>query len=823
MVWAPEAPATGSSRLELLRRLDTGPRGLLESEAEARLRLHGENTLPLRRPLSWPRRLARSLRDPFTMVLLGLGLISALITSWGTAGVIIVLVAVSCALRSNGEYRADRSTAALRALVTTTATVRRRPSPDAAPREREIPADQLVPGDVVKLGPGDLVPADVRLLRASGFTVHQAALTGESAPVPKEAPDQPDGHGHGHLCWQGSGVASGTALAVVLTTGAGTLFAGAYRARRPASAFDRSVNDLSWTLVRLTLVIPPIALVLNALLRGHALEALPFAVAVAVGLTPEMLPVVVTTALARGSAQLARAGVIVKRLPALHDLGAADVLCLDKTGTLTCDRPVVDGSFAPDGRRDPEVLRWAALNAFWTLHLSDPPVPDVLDEAVLAGAPDLGDAEGVEAWPFHPVRRVSRVLVRDGGTEVMVIKGAVEAVLELCGQVPEGARETAERLAGRGLRVLAVALRHGDEPAPVLAGYVTLVDELAPNAAGALSELSRHGVATKVLTGDHPATAARVCRDLGLPVEQVVDASLLTDAELAEATERATVFARCTPEHKARVVRALREAGHTVGFLGDGVNDLPAMVAADVGVCPRDAVDITREAADIVLTHKDLAAIGLAVTAGRTSTANIVTYLRVALSSNVGNVIAMLVAGLSLPFLPMLPVQVLVQNVCFDAAQLAFAADRPDPRLVRRPYRLRPPTILRFILGFGALNAVADLSTFAVLTWAVGTSGQSAFHTGWFVENLLTQAVIMLLLRPATPVPRPLWLATGALATVAVLLPLSPAAGALGLTALPPASHLLLFAVVLAYGVTLAVVTRRIARRASDAPRLPVV
>ncbi|MEU6719348.1 HAD family hydrolase [Nonomuraea sp. NPDC046802] len=351
-------------------------------------------------------------------------------------------------------------------------------------------------------------------------------------------------------------------------------------------------------------MIPPIALILNALLRGHALEALPFAVAVAVGLTPEMLPVVVTTAPARGSAQLARASVIVKRLPAPHDLGAADVLCLDKTGTL-CDR-VVDGSFAPDGRRDPEVLRRAAMNAFWTLHLSDPPVPDVLDEAVLA-----------------------------------------------------------------------VALRRDDEPAPVLAGYVTLVDELAPDAAGALSELSRHGVATKVLTGDHPATAARVCRDLGLPVEQVVDASLLTDAELAEATERATVFARRTPEHKARVVRALREAGHTVGFLGDGVNDLLAMVAADVGVCPRDAVDITREAADV--------------------------------------------------------------------------------------------------------------------------------------------AVIMLL-RLATPVPCPLWLATGALATVAVLLPLSPAADVLGLTVLPPASHLLLFAVVLAYGVTLAVATRRIVRRAADTP-----
>ncbi|MFH8378379.1 magnesium-translocating P-type ATPase [Streptomyces cyaneofuscatus] len=864
-------PAVGTSvpesmrtSLHVLRSLESGPRGLVEAHAEERLARFGENVLPSWRPVPWPRRFVRSLRDPFTSVLLCLGLVSAVVSAWGTACVILALVAVSCLLRSTEEHRAHRSTAALRELVATTATVVRRTSTDAPSRERDIPVADLVPGDVIRLGPGDLVPADVQVLRAGGLTVHQSALTGESAPVAKRPLDAPDpalaGAGpfaQPQLCFQGSSVTSGSGTAVITATAGATRFAAAHdgRARqRGTSAFDRSVQGISWTLIRFMLLTPPLVLMANAALRGRGLETLPFAVAVAVGLTPEMLPVIVTTALARGAARLARtSGVIVKRLPALHDLGAVDVLCLDKTGTLTEDRPVVETAVDGSDLPDPGVLRWAALSALWTLQLAELPAPDALDEAVLDAAEEAegwGPAaayEGVAALPFDPVRRVATaVLRRPGrlGVHTLVTKGAVEAVLERCaldGEERERLLALAARKAESGLRLLAVAradrpARHGaytpaDERGLTFVGLVALRDVPAPSAADALDVLARRGVTVKVLTGDHPGTAARACEDLGLRTDagggfgEVVTAELvdtLSDAELARVADRATVFARCTPEHKARIVSALRAAGRTTGFLGDGVNDLPALHAADVGICPRNAVDVAREAADVVLAEKDLTAIDRAVLAGRHSSGNIATYLRITLSSNLGNVIAMLTAGLMLPFLPMLPAQVLVQNLCFDAAQLAFAFDRPGANALRRPAVLRSRDFLRFITGFGLLNAAADLATFGVLALALhnaaGTDGEAAFHAGWFTENLLTQALVMVLLRTGRSAAErraggPLRAAAAGLAAVGVLLPLTPLGPLLGMSALPLLYYLLLGSVLGLYAVGLTAARRRYERR----------
>ncbi|MFD5643731.1 cation-transporting P-type ATPase, partial [Streptomyces anulatus] len=481
---AAPAPGTGPTSLQTLRALDSGPRGLLESEAEIRLGRTGENVLPARRPVPWPRRFLRSLRDPFTSVLLCLGLVSALVSAWGTAGVILALVGVSCLLRSAEEHRADRSAAALRELVATTATVVRRASDDAPPLEREAPVADLVPGDVIRLRPGDLVPADVQLLRSDGLTVHQSALTGESAPVAKRALDVPDPALSGagpfaqpQWCFQGSSVTSGSGTAVIVATGGATRFAAAHDGRagqRGTSAFDRSVQGISWTLIRFMLLTPPLVLMANAALRGRGLETLPFAVAVAVGLTPEMLPVIVTTTLARGAARLARtSGVIVKRLPALHDLGAVDVLCLDKTGTLTEDRPVVAEATDGTDRPDPDVLRWAAVSALWTLRLAELPSADALDEAVLDAAEECGPSaaeevdpeayEGVAVLPFDPVRRVATAVVgRPGrlGVHTLVTKGAVEAVLDRCA-VDREERDRllalADRKAETGLRLVAVA------------------------------------------------------------------------------------------------------------------------------------------------------------------------------------------------------------------------------------------------------------------------------------------------------------------------------------------------------------------------------
>ncbi|MEV0275279.1 HAD-IC family P-type ATPase [Streptomyces sp. NPDC050610] len=996
------------STLQALRALESGPRGLLESEAAERLALHGGNTVPGRRPTPWPRRFARSLRDPFTAVLLCLGLISATAASWGTSLVIAVLVTVSCALRSTGEHRADRSAAALRSLVATTATVQRRQdeaAEAAPPRTRELPVDELVPGDVIRLGPGDLIPADVRLLRATGLTVHQAALTGESVPVAKHAPDAAGRTGvppkvsraadavpfdQPHLCFQGSSVASGSGTALVVATGSDTVFSGTYarrRRQRPATAFDRSVNGISWTLIRFMLLTAPLVLLVNALVRGRGMETLPFAVAVAVGLTPEMLPVIVTTALARGAARLARGGkVIVRRLPALHDLGAADVLCIDKTGTLTQDRPAVDRAVDADGAPDPDVLHWAAVNALWTLQLAELPAPDALDEAILDADEEHGstadDTTGIDALPFDAARRLSTAVVRAPGGRTgqvtLVVKGAVEDVLERCSHVaaggaeepdgagpharralgceegartdvhaaeplgpgargPEGAvrpygvergeelravaddgavraeggsvraegdairaegdgvraeghagdavrpygqehsggigtgtadgaggprpglrivgagpaerrgtagaralddgerarlARLAEESAADGLRVLAVALADrpargrpfttADERGLTFIGFVCLRDTPAPTAADALAVLARRGVDVKVLTGDHPGTAARACRDLGLEPGEVVTAARIDasdDAALAELAAGTTVFARCSPEHKARVVAALRSAGHTTGFLGDGVNDLAALHAADVGICPRDAVDVTREAADVVLASKDLTDLDQAIVTGRRSTVNIAAYLRITLSSNFGNVIAMLAAGLMLPFLPMLPAQVLVQNLCFDAAQLALAFDRPGPGAHRRPTVLRPRALTRFVSGFGLLNACADLATFGVLALAVPAlaagAGQEAFHAGWFTENLLTQALVILLLRSGRRASVPVRAATAALAVLALALPLSPLAPALGMTALPPLYYGLMAVVLSVYGTVLALAAARYDRRAA--------
>lgn len=834
--------------LQVLRRLNSSPRGLSEQDAQERLARHGENAVLAAGAPGLARTLLRAARDPFVAVLLCLDGVSLVIRNAYSVAVITILAAVSCGLRVREERAAARATAALRALAVTTATVVRRPLRGAPAVSREIPVDQLVPGDIVQVGPGDVVPADVRLVRSASLTVGQADLAGESQPAVKRAGDgAPDGSSVldcAWLCLAGTSVLTGSGTAVVVATGEGTYLGAARRdalSRRSETCFDRGVRRVSWTLIRLMFISACLVLAANAIWRNERGEALLFVVSVAVGLTPEMLPVVVTTALARAARVMTGGGVIVKRLPALHNLGAMDVLCTDKTGTLTEGRPAVDFCLDPRGQPDPEVLRWAWQNSFWSVEAAGGPVCNSLDEALLGRAEDLGlardaDITDADLVPFDPARRLATVVVRQPGRpfHLLITKGAPEEVLASCSRVATGdgsaaldragvkrLAAVAEKYAADGAQVLAVAtaevparLGHygpADERGLTLVGFIGFRDRPEASAATALRALAARGIKVKIVTGDHPLLAVRACQQAGIePVATLTgeDIDRLADGSLARAAASAVVFARVGPEQKARIVRALRAAGHTVGFLGDGVNDVAALRSADVGISVESALDAAREAAEVVLARKDLTALAGAVGQGRRAIANIIKYIKITVSSNAGNVGSMLVAGAVLPFLPMLPLQVLIQNVCFDFSQLAMAFDGVGESSLLRPRTFDQRDLMRFVACFGLVNMLADLATFALL-WRTGThggsAGRAAFRAGWFTENLLTQALAMVLLRgrhSPSARDRPAWpvlLAAAALGVTGVWLPFSPLAGAIGMQAPPLAFFPLLAAVLGGY------------------------
>ncbi|PYC73881.1 magnesium-translocating P-type ATPase [Streptomyces tateyamensis] len=880
------ARPAGAARLgrhPLLRLLDSTPRGLTEQQAEERLARYGENSVL---PLPGPGRLRRTLTalaDPFTALLAALTVVSTAVDSVGTAVILGLLVLTAVGLRLAGERRSASALRELRDLLPATATVLRRAVAAELPLARELPAEQLVPGDVVRLAGGDAVPADLRLLRAEGLTVDQSALTGESEPVPRHAPDLPPPAAAApfeepHLLFAGSTVRTGTATALVLATGAATRFGAAHRpseqpapewARwpRPAadpsadapsapsagapsgrwrlrsagrragsaagpSAVQRGVRRAVRALILFMAAAVPATVLADGLLHGWSRSLLPFAVAAAVGLTPELLPVVVSSVLARGGRQLGRQGLLVRGPGTVGELGALDVLCLDKTGTLTSGEAAVVGGLDPYGRPASAPLRWAAVAA--EAALAEAEDFDPLDEALLLAAETAGLPGGPagltvrQVLPFDPVQRTGGVLLGGAGRRLLVVKGAPEAVLARCAGPGADERERLAALvaeqARSGLRLLAVARAQGPArlgaPEPdgplELVGFVALSDEPVESAAGAVAALAGAKVRVTVLTGDHPGSAARLCGQLGLPVAQVLlggELAALTDRELAAAAAGGAVFARCDPEQKARVVRALRRADRTVGFLGDGVNDVPALRAADVGIATAGAVGAARAWADLQLGGQDLATAGRALAAGREAVARVAAYLRIALSCNLGNSVSMLVGGVLLPFLPMLPVQVLLQNLCFDAAQLSFAVGGRTIRPSGRPVRLPWGTLAAFAAVFGLLNSVSDLALFGAVRWSGadlgGAAAQGAFHTAWFTENLITQALalpVLYCLGDAGPRPRPprpvQWAAAG-LAVVGVLLPLGPLGRALGFAPLPVAAYGPLALVVLGYAVLL--------------------
>ncbi|MFI6470735.1 magnesium-translocating P-type ATPase [Streptomyces sp. NPDC050516] len=855
---------------QVLKEYGVDREGLCQAEVLDRQERHGLNVVAQERAPRWYAQLARAYANPFIAVLVFL----AAVMYWqdpADPGVIIlsVMVAISGLLRFWQEFRSGRAADALKKLVTTTTAVQRRAGRGALTTTVEIPMDQVVPGDMVKLGAGDLIPADLRLVTAKDLMVSQAALSGESLPVAKtdvrpgednrSAPGA-DPVEAGNLCLMGTSVTSGTATGVVVATGADTYFgsmAGSLVGERPQTNFDHGVRNVSFLLIRFMLVMVPVVFAINGFTKGDWDEAFLFAIAVAVGLTPEMLPMVVSANLARGAVAMAKKKVVVKRLNAIQNLGAMDVLCTDKTGTLTEDRIVLDRYLDVHGAADNEVLEYGYLNAHFQTGLRN-----LMDQAVIDR---VGEAEEVvvdarfsmvDEIPFDFARRrMSVVLNRNGllggagrADHVLITKGAVEEVVALCTHMMDrGERveltdqlrwhvtRTAEDNNRQGLRVLAVATRTmptaratytvADESGLTLVGFLAFLDPPKADAAAALRGLADKGIAVKVVTGDNELVAARVCADVGIEVGTVVtgpEVDALNDAALRRLAAHTTVFAKINPVQKARIVRALQADGHTVGFLGDGINDAAALRDADVGISVDTAVDIAKESADIILLEKDLTVLEQGVVQGRTTFGNTIKYVKMTASSNFGNVFSVLVASAFIPFQPMLAIMLLVQNLVYDIAQLATPWDRMDEEYLRKPRNWDAKGIGRYMVAIGPISSIFDIAMFVIMWNVFGAnseSNQALFQSGWFIEGLLSQTLIVHMIRTRkipfiqSRATWPVMVMTILAVATGLYLPFSPLAPTLGFVPVPMSYFPWLVGVLLAYCTLTQVVKGWYARR----------
>lgn len=828
----------------VLERLESRREGLSETEAEERRQRDGLNEVDQDRPIGAWMHLWYCYCNPFNLLLTVLTTISWLTEDVEAAVVIGSMVAISTLLRFIQEKRSNRAAEKLKAMVSNTATVFRSAEDDGPALRVEVPIRQLVPGDVLWLSAGDMVPADVRLLSAKDLFVGQAALTGESLPVEKFAQLRDARQGNplerDSLCFMGTTVVSGSALAVVIGTGTRTYF-GSLAERVIASdptptAFQTGVNRVSWLLIRFMLVMAPVVLLINGFTKGDWLEAALFALSIAVGLTPEMLPMIVTSTLAKGAVVLSRRKVIVKRLDAIQNFGAMDILCTDKTGTLTQDRIVLERHTDAFGQVQDRVLQLAFLNSHYQTGLKN-----LLDVAVLEHV-ELRHALKVDSRfrkldeiPFDFARRRMSVVVSEReDNHLLICKGALEEVLAVCESVEtaegiepltgarlDSIRAVADELNQEGLRVVAVATRElpptrdtygvADESRLCLAGYIAFLDPPKETTAPALRALAQNGVAVKVLTGDNDRVSLKVCRDVGLVVEGVLlgpQLDELDDTALGELAERTTLFAKLTPSHKERLVRVLRERGHVVGFLGDGINDAPALRTADIGISVDSAVDIAKEAADLILLEKSLMVLEEGVIEGRRTFANMLKYIRMTASSNFGNVFSVLVASAFIPFLPMLPLQLLVQNLLYDLSQVAIPFDHVDDELLRKPQQWNPDGLGRFMVFFGPISSIFDIATFLVLWHVFGANSpvhQTLFQSGWFVEGLISQLLVVHMIRTRR-IPflqsRAAWPLLGmtlVIVAVAIFLPMGPLAHSFRMEALPLGYWPWLVAILLGY------------------------
>ncbi|MCO6526950.1 MAG: magnesium-translocating P-type ATPase [Snodgrassella sp.] len=837
-----------------LSNLHTSLSGLTEHDVKERLASFGSNDVVHdKAPSAWLQ-LLLAFKNPFIFVLLALALVSFFTdyliplhngeeTSLSGISIIVVMVLLSGLLSFWQEYRSNKAAQALKSMISTTATVLRRSHQDISAVQLEVPIKEVVPGDIILLSAGDMVPADVRLIESRDLFISQAVLTGESIPVEKSdtigvnanaAAQQPQPLSANpldaeNICFMGTNIVSGTAKAVVVATGGDTYFGSLAKSivgTRSQTAFDRGVNSVSHLLIRFMLILVPVVLLINGFTKGDWGDAALFALAVAVGLTPEMLPMIVSANLAKGAMAMARRKVVVKRLSAIQNFGSMDVLCTDKTGTLTQDKIILEHYTDINGNNDNEVLQLAWLNSSYQSgmkNLMDKAIVRFAQEPENSAVINEGGYRKIDELPFDFVRRRLSVVLRDEEQRhVLICKGAVEEMLSISSCVYEqgqylpldtARREQllalAESYNKEGFRVLAIGKKYiapeaqkaqyavADETELTLFGFLTFLDPPKDSAAQAIAALSENGVAVKVLTGDNAIVTRKICHEVGIEAGQPLlgnDIEGLSDEALKPLLKQHTVFAKLTPLQKSRIIRLLQENGHTVGFLGDGINDAPALRDADVGISVDTATDIAKESADIILLEKSLMVLEEGVIKGRETFGNIIKYLNMTASSNFGNVFSVLFASAFLPFLPMLAIQLLIQNLLYDFSQLSLPWDKMDEEFLRKPRKWDVSNISRFMLFIGPISSIFDISTFALMWFVFHANApevQNLFHSGWFVEGLLSQTLVVHMLRTRkipfvqSTASLPVLLMTGLIMVIGICIPFSPISNWIGLTALP--------------------------------------
>jgi Mg2+-importing ATPase len=798
---------------DLLSLLQATPAGLTSAEAKERLRLYGPNALVEESRFAALIGFLRFFANPLVMVLLAASAISMALGDPIGGGIIIAIVLLSVLVNFYVEFQARHAVEDIRKQVATTAAVVR----DG--KEQELPVADLVRGDIIRLNAGDLAPADARLLSAKDLHVRESALTGESLPVDKAEADLPEGR-HGiadasNCIFLGTAVQTGIGVAVIARTGKDTAFgeiAQRLATRPPETEFGRGIRHFGLMITRVIMLLVLFVLLVNLVLHRPVLESFLFSIALAVGMTPEMMPMIITITLAQGARRMARKKVLVKQLTAIEDFGSVEILCSDKTGTLTEGEIVLDRHVDVQGKDDDSVLRLVYLNSYFQAGIKSP-----LDDAVLKhDHPAVAEYEKVDEIPFDFSRKRLSVVVQSGSERLLITKGEAESVFGVCGTVivdgvPQPfdeslraqAAETFRKLSADGYRTLGVAVRKVEqqdayalaaEQEMTLAGFAAFLDPPKDGIVAVLEALKKNGVSVVIMTGDNQYVTQKVAHDVGLATDRIVTGDqmdAMDDAALAYQAEQGAIFARVSPEQKNRVILGLKTRGHVVGYMGDGINDAPSLHTADVGISVMNGVDVAKDAAKIILLEKDLSVLNEGVIEGRRCFANVMKYIIMSTSSNFGNMFSMAAASLFLKFLPMLPTQILLNNFLYDTSQIAVPGDNVDPALLRHPKRWQIQFIRQFMMIIGPISSIYDFLTFGVLLWMFRASTNAPlFRTGWFVESLATQTLVVFVIRTAgnpfrsRPSGR-LLIAVIAIAAAGALMPYTPLGALLGFIPLP--------------------------------------